>query len=71
LQGTLLDIKADKHIKVIMFCYLVRPVDNAGVQIDCDRKRRADWERWKWRTIKRFIWWEPVNGDGDMLSTGG
>lgn len=55
LQGTLPEIKADKHIKVIMVCYLVRPVDNAGVQIDCDRKRRADWERWEWRTTNQFI----------------
>lgn len=47
LQGTLPEIKADKHIKVIMFCYLVRPVDNTGVQIDCDRKRQADWEMGK------------------------
>lgn len=38
LQGTLPEIKADKHIKVIMFCYLVRLVDNTGVQIDCDRR---------------------------------
>lgn len=38
LQGTLPEIKADKHIKVIMFCYLVRLVDKAGVQIDCDRR---------------------------------
>lgn len=37
-EGTLPEIKADKHIKVIMFCYLVRLVDNTGVQIDCDRR---------------------------------
>lgn len=38
MQGTLPEIKADKHIKVIMFCYLVRLADNTGVQIDCDRR---------------------------------
>lgn len=55
MQGTLPEIKADKHIKVIMFCYLARPVDNAGAQTDRDRKRQADWEGWKWRTAEQFI----------------
>lgn len=38
MQGTLPEIKADKHIKVIMLYYLVRLADNAGVQIHCDRR---------------------------------
>ena len=71
MRRTLPEIKAGKHIKVIMYCYLVKPVVNAGVPIDCDRKRQADWERWKWRTTKQFVWWEAVNGDGGVLSTGG
>lgn len=66
MQGTLPEIKADKHIKVIMFCYLVRLVDNAGVQIDCDRRGKWIGRGGNGELQKNFMmgscewrWWCP------------